>query len=239
MLTDLWQETLISYLRGMPYRFAFAIGLFVLGIPLTALADDGWYEQEATDESEEAPEPSTRRERGEAPPSGDEVVVHIDSDEPVELYEMKGRHAKRVVCVSPCDAPVDVGHHRTFLVRGQSVRKSERFNLTGYGDSVSLDVTPSSRGQLAGGIVMTSLGGLGILFGITAAAIGVGWNDEGMSTAGGITIGAGAGVLTGGIFLITGSRTDIEIVPQGEGVAVSPALSVGSSGASLGLTTSF
>lgn len=79
------------------------------------------------------------------------------------------------------------------------------------------------EGKYAGGIVMTSFGGMALVTGITLAAVGYGADRDGMKTAGVITGGAGAVLTLGGIMLMRSAlpRTYVQALEQ-RGLALAP-----------------
>lgn len=156
------------------------------------------------------------------------VRLFIESPKRVAVYETHGRRkVGRKVCDAPCGKVVDGSAGTQFIVKGRGVGASPAFDLDGLQGDARLLVDPGSRGQKAGGIVMVVFGSLGLAAGSLVAGWGiVGDLDDDARTAAGLigagSILAGAGLLTGGIALIAGSGTEVEVVPQGRAPSVDP-----------------
>jgi hypothetical protein len=106
-------------------------------------------------------------------PAGELVLVHIDSTRPVDL-EVKHGADWDVVCASPCDQALATS--KTYRINGSGVRASRAFEIR-PGSRSTLEVDPASSGAHTGAIVVTVVGGLGLVpavivsAGVVAAAV--------------------------------------------------------------------
>jgi hypothetical protein len=87
------------------------------------------------------------------------VQVHIDSTSPVDL-EVKHGSDWDVVCASPCDQALPT--NKTYRIGGSGVRTSRTFEIQ-PGTRSTLEVDPASSGAHTGAIVVTVVGGLGLV----------------------------------------------------------------------------
>jgi hypothetical protein len=165
---------------------------------------------------------------------GPTARVHIESDRPVSLERHVSGRVWTFVCAAPCDADVPISQE--YRIGGSGVRSSRGFNLAARaGEHVTLDVTTSSTGGFAGGIVLTSLGGLTMVVGLMLVLVGSAQADEhrtfgstatGSSlytndgsaniTGGEIALGVGAAAMLLGIIMI-GSNSKSSVEQSGEG----------------------
>jgi len=136
-----------------------------------------------------------------------------------------------VICTTPCKRFLDPTHPVFLRTRehGWGLAPDELavpnlFPAAAGQGAVQLQARPTSKGQLATGITFTSLGGMGLMTG--AALAGVGCSGvttssfrEGMCGGGWITLGVGALVTTGGIWLILDSLPKAMVSPIQQYVA--------------------
>ncbi len=167
------------------------------------------------------------------------VRLHIESSEPVQVFEHAAPQVagvggytvvidnSRLVCASPCDRVIDGRLGQRFSARGD-FPGVKSFTLSGFKDDLALDVKPGSNGMRSGGIVATTLGGIGLVTGVTTFLLGTvfsstdtggGSSGNGAKTAGvGIMVGSGV-ALVGGIVLLATSGTSWKLHPAGAGPA--------------------
>ena len=102
--------------------------------------------------------------------------LHIELTRPADLklYEVTGEFSgfnyrgfstgttSRPVCIPPCDQVVDGSQGNSFFFNGDGVVKSRDFSLSDYGGDVVARVKPGRSGLRVGGIVVMSLGGVGL-----------------------------------------------------------------------------
>jgi hypothetical protein len=131
----------------------------------------------------------------------------------------------QVICTTPCTRWLDPT--RPVLLRAREdggfgpFASSDKIRLQGLGEAaaagaVQVQAVPTSRGQLATGIVFTSFGGMAVLTGGMLMIAGCSDGDHGMCSSGGITLAAGALVTAGSIWLMVDSLPRAEIVPSGQ-----------------------
>ncbi len=121
------------------------------------------------------------------------------------LYRQVGPEQFAFVCNSPCRAELPEGTNlRAVLNDGD---EPHDFTLNGRnGEELDLEVRPASRGALAGGIVLTSLGGVTFLVGIILTALGASHatdRTDDLLLPGLITLGAGGGLTIGGLVMLS------------------------------------
>lgn len=163
----------------------------------------------------------------EAPAAGVGVVkVHIDSPEPVAIFEQVATSVASVgvyavavghnaaVCESPCDLLIDGRRGQDFYVIGDGIPGSDFFKLSKYQGDVTVKVDPGSNIALdAGWIMLWPSIGLstvsGLVFGLAVANAP---DSPGFVAAGGVGLGVGLGLLVTSIILIATGPTGIEVV---------------------------
>jgi hypothetical protein len=147
------------------------------------------------------------------------------------LYVAKGEGNYALVCQAPCKADVVPGTPLR-VTHGSDTGADEGhdFNMAGNpGDDVDIEVRPPSKGALAGGIVLLSVGGVTALFGLLFVAIGSSSgvrNRDDYKTGGWIATAIGAGLTVAGIVLLMNRSkepriTENEHAPnKGEGLPI-------------------
>jgi hypothetical protein len=160
------------------------------------------------------------------------VKLHIDSGERVQLHEeLDTRYAsaggyaiavstEHVACTSPCDRVIDGSRGQRFVVAGDGVPPSDPFYLNDRSGETTVKVDPGSTGRKALGGTLTGLGILGGLTGGTLVLVGALVEDRStkgdLMVSGGVTLGASAAAIAGGIILLATSSTSVEIGPKPE-----------------------
>jgi hypothetical protein len=117
-----------------------------------------------------------------------------------------------------------------YQIRGLHINPSSTFVLP-QTSLVTLDVDAGHSGPRAGGVILTSFGGIAAVVGIVFTGVGVGVRSRdtatgsssgnGFLTAGGITLGLGTAMLAGGITMLVLSRTTVRIT-GGSRLAANP-----------------
>lgn len=128
----------------------------------------------------EPPVPAVGADREDPPeviqPRSGAPRLHIELTRPADLklYEVTGEFSgfnyrgfstgttSRPVCVAPCDQVVDGRQGQSFFFNGDGVVKSRDFSLSDHGGDVVARVKPGRSGLRVGGIVVMSLGGVGL-----------------------------------------------------------------------------
>jgi hypothetical protein len=154
-------------------------------------------------------------------PAGSTVRVHFSTPKnslEAKLWAKRGTDSNyTLVCAAPCKADVPPGTPLRATITDHEDEPYD-FTLTSdMGREVDIVARRGGRGALAGGIVMTSIGGITILLGIVFTALSFAdstFIDEGAwRTAGLICLGLGGGLTVGGIALIS-NRTYEPVVKQ-------------------------
>jgi hypothetical protein len=156
------------------------------------------------------------------PVSGGLVRVHLrayKNRDVARLYVQQGPDRWALACSSPCKVDLAPGA----LVRvtlGDDYDEPHDFSLqTEGGREIELEVRPASKGALAGGIVMTSLGGITMLVGLVLVAVAGSsstavTNKDGLRTAGGVCLALGGGLTIGGILLMVNRSHEPRVQQQ-------------------------
>jgi hypothetical protein len=110
------------------------------------------------------------------------------------------------VCRAPCGMVVDPSG--IYSIRGRNLVPSGEFMLPTQGIA-QLDVNAGHRGPRAGGVILTTFGGMATAIGIVFTAVGSGRQSPGMLTGGIATLAIGGGMLAGGIALIVATKTRV------------------------------
>jgi hypothetical protein len=124
----------------------------------------------------------------------------------------------RKLCDVPCQRSVDPALPYSFRADGGFLRGDDIVDvpdLRPFEDAGEVEVRPVPRnsGRLAWGIVMTSIGGLGMITGTVLLASGCGGTSQSRCIAGAIVTPAGALLVAPGIWFIVTSRGSIEVAP--------------------------
>lgn len=182
-----------------------------------------------------------------APTEGAKIPVrlHIDSPVPAQVFSHQRSYGyingygfsldrATPVCTSPCDEVFDAATGESYTVKGE-FSSAPSFTLVGRTGDMELTVSPGSRGARVGGIVLTAVGGGGILGGgmlallgalaqSDANATGVDNSNSALVTPGLAVAGLGAAALVIGIVVIVTNKTEIDLHPMNGGghTAVAP-----------------
>lgn len=173
-------------------------------------------------------EPDRRPPGEEAPDPRKGVELRIESNRPVLLLEslgstvvQAGRYAVaiehgRVACESPCDRKIDGSKGQAFSISGDGVINSDPFYLKDRGGPTTLVVDAGSARVRAGGVWLTTFGG--IFTGIGGLTLGLGYGLTGdadlqniMKISGGVSLGVGLSMLAAGIPMIVTQSTSVEV----------------------------
>lgn len=136
------------------------------------------------------------------------------------------------ICRAPCGVAVDP--NGVYSIRGMRIVPSASFLLPSSG-LVRLEVDAGHTGARAGGVVLTTFGGITTALGIIFTSLaGVGGTQGRSFLTGGLTtLALGGGMLTGGIAILVATRTKVRT--GGLRLAsVTPAWGAGSAALALG-----
>ncbi len=124
-----------------------------------------------------------------------------------------------------------------YRISGPEVRNTGSFHLEAApGEHVTLQVATASKGSFASGIVLTSLGGFGLIAGSLvlsvvatsdrvdhAQNVPTPSNDGTWNTAGWVMVAGGAALVVVGVLVLTGNRhSSVEQAPAGQAAAPRP-----------------
>lgn len=133
-----------------------------------------------------------------------------------KLWAKQGADTQyKFVCSAPCKADIPGGMPLRATIDDHEDEPHDFVLSNDLGREVQIVARRGGRGALAGGIVMTSLGGLTALVGIVLFAVSFAdiRDDQALRTAGLVCIGIGGGLTVGGITMITG-RTYEPVLKQ-------------------------
>lgn len=144
-----------------------------------------------------------------AQPAQQPVRVHFftpGNKTEARLFVRKSDSEWALVCAAPCKADLWPGSQLRAVLGDHDDEPYDFVLANGIGGEVEIEARRGGRGALAGGIVMTSLGGLALIVGIVLTAVSTVSTTNGSSlrTAGIISLGLGAGATAGGVLMITG-----------------------------------
>ena len=117
------------------------------------------------------------------------------------------------VCRTPCGVPFDP--NGLFQIRGLHLNPSSTFVLP-QTSLVTLDVDAGHTGPRAGGVLLTTFGGISTVVGVVFTSIAIGKSTSsspstGFLIAGGTTLGIGTAMRADGITMQVLSRTTVRI----------------------------
>lgn len=110
------------------------------------------------------------------------------------------------VCRAPCGMAVDP--NGVYSIRGRNVVASGEFMLATNG-LMQVDVNVGHQGPRAGGVILTTFGGMATAIGIVFTAIGAGRQSPSFLTGGVSTLAIGGGMLAGGIAILVATKTRV------------------------------
>lgn len=110
------------------------------------------------------------------------------------------------VCRAPCGMAVDP--QGVYSIRGRNIVPSGEFMLPTNG-LAQVDVNAGHQGPRAGGVILTTFGGMATVVGIVFTAVGLGRQSSGLLTGGVSTLAIGGGMLAGGIGIIVATKTRV------------------------------
>lgn len=138
------------------------------------------------------------------------VAVHFHTPgnkTEARLFVRKSESEWALVCAAPCKTSLWPGSQLRAVLGDHDDEPYDFVLANGTGGEVDIEARRGGRGALAGGIVMTSLGGLTFIVGVVLAAISTSSfvnNPSSVRTAGIVCMGVGGATTAGGIVLITG-----------------------------------
>lgn len=137
------------------------------------------------------------------------------------------------VCTTPCTADLHPGAQIRVVLDDHDDEPHDfalgsELDDARPGREVEATISRGGRGALAGGIVMTAIGGLGALVGLVLVAVGSATNSsdgDDLRTAGYVTLLVGGGLTVGGIVLIANRSAEPRVKvgePRGRRAGDSP-----------------
>lgn len=149
----------------------------------------------------------------------EQVRVHFSTPgnkTEAKLWARRGTDVEYTyVCAAPCKADIPGGTALRATLTGHEDEPYDFVLSNDSGKEIEIVARRGGRGALAGGIVMTSIGGLTALVGLVLTLVSFAdiRDEQAIRTAGLITLGVGGGLTAGGVTMIT-SRTYEPVVKQ-------------------------
>ncbi|RLB64347.1 MAG: hypothetical protein DRI90_04795, partial [Deltaproteobacteria bacterium] len=163
---------------------------------------------------------------GSAAPADDvaRLVVNVSSAEPDATFSVSA--GGEALCTTPCSKSVRIDDLVAIQELGKKNSKAMTIKgLRDYGVAGAVDVTahPRATGRFIGGVLLTAGGGIGLLGGVIALALGSSRDSVGAQVGGGIGLAAGVGMIVPGILLVVGFKEHLEVSPaQGVDLSFGP-----------------
>ncbi len=163
---------------------------------------------------------------GSAAPADDvaRLVVNVSSAEPDATFSVSA--GGEALCTTPCSTSVRIDDLVAIQELGKKNSKAMTIKgLRDYGVAGAVDVTahPRATGRFIGGVLLAAGGGMGLLGGVIALALGSSRDSVGAQVAGGIALAAGVGMIVPGILLVVGFKEHLEVSPaQGVDLSFGP-----------------
>lgn len=128
---------------------------------------------------------------------------HAFKGRPARIYAETTGERWALVCAAPCEADLHPGTHLRAVYDANEDEPHDFVIEGGAGTRSDVEIRPASKGPLAGGIVMTSIGGVTLLVGVVLLAVSSSLKPSSdFQTAGLVTSVVGGGLTIGGILLI-------------------------------------
>jgi hypothetical protein len=173
-----------------------------------------------------SPLPSSVVDRG--PPGALEVrFLPVRADEKWDVVV-----GDRTLCTTPCQRWVDPAMPYTLKYDPGFFSRNEYWEVPDLRPHVSdqrvqVQVEPTDRAELVGGIVVTTFSGIAVVTGTALTAAGCG-HSSGMCTAGLVTLPIGLVGLVPGIWMLMDSKGEVHVTPLGPaGAYAGPPLMTG------------
>lgn len=130
----------------------------------------------------------------------------------------------RTFCTTPCERWVDPAMPYAFKFDPGFFQRSQVWEVPDLRahlaeERVDVRLEPTNMGKLAGGVVMTTFGGIAVLTGTTLSIVGAAKGSSGVLTAGLVTLPAGIALTLPGIYFIVDSAGHVHVSPQRKGQA--------------------
>lgn len=163
-----------------------------------------------------------------------EVFVHVDSEGPVDLgHKAEDADEFTVVCTSPCDRTVPLDgvyrvQSRPDARSARARRLSSNFSLSPESARQTVVFEPKPPGELAGGVVLVSVGGATIVGAMFAAMISsieahLAGNDGSVDQTGPLVVGAmGIISVVAGVALLVDHHHTVTVDPSSSAAQGSP-----------------
>ena len=147
----------------------------------------------------------------EAPPGM--VDVHFVSDDDALAWSVSS--GGEALCTTPCTKRVRTSASLFFRTQDEGVYAPKLIDVAPQARRAVMVVEGSSSGEFVNGVTFTTLGGMGIIIGITLTAAGCSNLDKhaGMCTAGLITGGVSVPLTVASILMLLDSFPKVHVLP--------------------------
>ncbi len=159
-----------------------------------------------------------RLEKADQGPPGTRKVGFV-SGKSSEQWDVMANGKK--LCETPCVKWVNPGMPFVFHQEKSWYERNVQIEVPDLRDEptpgpIEVKAVPPSTSELAGGVVLTTFGGIGVLTGIALGSIGCFGDNSSLCVAGAVSLPIGGLMLVPGIMLIagSGSRADIRPLPS-------------------------
>jgi hypothetical protein len=149
---------------------------------------------------------------GRAEPVGPPGTVKVDFESANASTRWDVYVDDQATCTTPCSRWVDPTHPLVMRARDQA-DKVRIADIDPRQGPLQIDAEPEDRGNFTVGLVFTSLGGLGVVTGISLLGVGCSGISDGMCTGGLITTGVSSIVTAGAIWLMLKAKPRSHVHP--------------------------
>jgi hypothetical protein len=128
----------------------------------------------------------------------------------------------RTICKTPCERWLDPTMPYTLKYDPGIFQKNEYLEVPdlrsqGGAERLTVRAEPRRIGEFAGGILLSTFGGMGIVTGTALTAVGCAGGGPGLCTAGLVTLPVGLALLAPGVWMIVDSKGVVRVTPMQAG----------------------